>query len=279
MPASTARWSAASAPPSAASWRPRCAGCSTRRRRWPPSTGGATTSTAPASRGRRGRRGRRRRWRSSSSATPALRARLRRRWAGSKAAQSWRVARAVAAAGRAHPGTGAARRVRPPGRAVVLRQRASSTGCSRRAICSAPSPPARRPSAFPRSTCRCSSPLWDAPCAGCTTPGSGTATCRAATSWSSWRGAGEPPALYLVDLNRARVGRPPTVSERSRDLCRLMISRDDHQELFLAAYWGGPPGPSGAPSTGATGGDSCSRTGRRRRCAASSPARGAERAA
>jgi hypothetical protein len=49
---------------------------------------------------------------------------------------------------------------------------------------------------------------------------------------------GGEPELYLVDLNRARTGRRLTVSQRSRDLCRLMIFRPAHQERFLRAYWG-----------------------------------------
>src|SRR6202035_3306106 len=50
--------------------------------------------------------------------------------------------------------------------------------------------------------------------------------------------AGAPRDLYLLDLNRARLGRPPTVSERTRDLCRLALDRGEHQEALLAAYWG-----------------------------------------
>jgi len=47
-----------------------------------------------------------------------------------------------------------------------------------------------------------------------------------------------PSALYLVDLNRTRMGRPPGVSERLRDLSRLALFRPEHQELLLASYWG-----------------------------------------
>lgn len=54
---------------------------------------------------------------------------------------------------------------------------------------------------------------------------------------------GRPTAFYLVDLNRARVGRPPSVSERLRDLSRLALFRPEHQELLLASYWGAPPSP------------------------------------
>lgn len=50
-----------------------------------------------------------------------------------------------------------------------------------------------------------------------------------------------PEALYLVDLNRTRMGRPPSVSERLRDLSRLALFRPEHQDLLLASYWGGEP--------------------------------------
>lgn len=46
------------------------------------------------------------------------------------------------------------------------------------------------------------------------------------------------PRLYLVDLNRTRVGRRLTISQRTRDLSRLMIFRPEHQRLFVASYWG-----------------------------------------
>ncbi|HEY9423086.1 MAG TPA: lipopolysaccharide kinase InaA family protein, partial [Thermoanaerobaculia bacterium] len=54
---------------------------------------------------------------------------------------------------------------------------------------------------------------------------------------------GKPSALYLLDLNRARVGRPPGVSERVRDLSRLALFRPEHQEMLLASYWGGAVSP------------------------------------
>jgi tRNA A-37 threonylcarbamoyl transferase component Bud32 len=49
---------------------------------------------------------------------------------------------------------------------------------------------------------------------------------------------GRPTELYLVDLNRTRTGRPPSVSERLRDLSRLALFRPEHQDLLLASYWG-----------------------------------------
>lgn len=56
--------------------------------------------------------------------------------------------------------------------------------------------------------------------------------------------------LRLVDLNRARLGRRLTLSERTRDLSRMPIVRPEHQERLLRAYWGGsahgraPSGPA-----------------------------------
>lgn len=44
--------------------------------------------------------------------------------------------------------------------------------------------------------------------------------------------------LYLVDLNRARRQRRLGLSQRTRDLCRLALFVPEHRELFLAGYWG-----------------------------------------
>jgi tRNA A-37 threonylcarbamoyl transferase component Bud32 len=61
---------------------------------------------------------------------------------------------------------------------------------------------------------------------------------------------GEGCEIYLVDLNRTRMGRPLSLSERTRDLARLAIFRREHQRIFLAAYWGGE---AGGDETGARG--------------------------
>jgi tRNA A-37 threonylcarbamoyl transferase component Bud32 len=52
-------------------------------------------------------------------------------------------------------------------------------------------------------------------------------------------GGGSPgvPPLFIVDLNRTRMGKRLTVSERTRDLCRLAIFRPEDQDRFLKAYW------------------------------------------
>jgi len=170
-----------------------------------------------------------------------LRGRLRRRLVGSKAAKSWRVARAVAAAGVLTPEPVLlAESDRPDGPSFYVSGFVDGVFEARhlfRAI--AAGEVAER---FPEVDV----PLF------LTTLGRTVRRLHDAGIWHrdlssgnvlvGWRRGGEPPALYLVDLNRARVGRRPTVSERSRDLCRLMISRADHQELFLTAYWDGPPG-------------------------------------
>ncbi|HEX2223425.1 MAG TPA: lipopolysaccharide kinase InaA family protein [Thermoanaerobaculia bacterium] len=52
---------------------------------------------------------------------------------------------------------------------------------------------------------------------------------------------GAPEALYLIDLNRSRVGPKPGLTERVRDLTRLNVLRPEHQERLLTAYWGQPP--------------------------------------
>ncbi len=44
--------------------------------------------------------------------------------------------------------------------------------------------------------------------------------------------------LVLIDLNRARWRRRLGLSRRTRDLCRLAIFRQEHQKRFLDAYWG-----------------------------------------
>ncbi|HUF78611.1 MAG TPA: lipopolysaccharide kinase InaA family protein [Thermoanaerobaculia bacterium] len=66
-----------------------------------------------------------------------------------------------------------------------------------------------------------------------------------ATAGTLPTGKAEPLRLALVDLNRARLGRRLTVSERSRELARMPILRPEHRERFLRAYWGEPPAGTG----------------------------------
>jgi tRNA A-37 threonylcarbamoyl transferase component Bud32 len=46
------------------------------------------------------------------------------------------------------------------------------------------------------------------------------------------------PVFFLIDLNRARLGRRLGVVRRSRDLCRLRILRHEDRQRLLGAYWG-----------------------------------------
>jgi hypothetical protein len=50
--------------------------------------------------------------------------------------------------------------------------------------------------------------------------------------------------LYLVDFNRARTGRKPGVFRRTRDICRLPVLKPEHRAAFLEGYWGTVPARS-----------------------------------
>ncbi len=52
---------------------------------------------------------------------------------------------------------------------------------------------------------------------------------------------GVPSDLYLIDLNRTRMGRRLTRNERLRDLSRMPLFRPEDRERFLASYWEGKP--------------------------------------
>ena len=52
---------------------------------------------------------------------------------------------------------------------------------------------------------------------------------------------GDDVDLYLVDFNRARIGRQPGVWRRTRDICRLPVLRREHRAAFLGGYWGDVP--------------------------------------
>ena len=47
--------------------------------------------------------------------------------------------------------------------------------------------------------------------------------------------------LYLIDFNRARIGRNPGVVRRTRDICRLPVLEREHRSAFLEGYWGTVP--------------------------------------
>jgi len=47
--------------------------------------------------------------------------------------------------------------------------------------------------------------------------------------------------LHLVDFNRARISCRPGVYRRTRDICRLPVVETDHRRHFLKGYWGQIP--------------------------------------
>jgi len=173
------------------------------------------------------------------------RRRLRRALRGSKAAKSWRVARAMRAAGIRTPEPVAlVESDRPDGPSYYASRcldgllearyllRAANAGTVGRDFPGADLP------AFLAALGRTLRRLHDT--------GFWHRDVSAGNVLIRWRTGGEPPELHLLDLNRTRVGRPPTTSERTRDLARMTIFRPEHQRLLLAAYWG-----DGAPDPGA----------------------------
>ncbi|HEX3555761.1 MAG TPA: lipopolysaccharide kinase InaA family protein [Thermoanaerobaculia bacterium] len=167
----------------------------------------------------------------------SLRDRLRRRLAGSKAAKSWRVANAILAAGLQTP------------EPVMLLEAASESGpafyvCRHlpdvtearylfRAA-NAGEEAERFPGvdfpAFVEALGKTARRLHDA--------GFWHRDLSGGNVLLRFGAAGRATDLYLVDLNRTRSGRPPSTSERLRDLSRLALFRPEHQELLLASYWG-----------------------------------------
>jgi len=170
----------------------------------------------------------------------SLRDRLRRRLAGSKAAKSWRVANALLAAGLQTP------------EPVMLLESTSESGpafyvCRHLAevtearylfrAANAGEEAERFPGvdfpAFVAALGRAARRLHDA--------GFWHRDLSGGNVLLRFGPAGRPTDLYLVDLNRTRSGRPPSTSERLRDLSRLALFRPEHQELLLASYWGEEP--------------------------------------
>jgi len=167
----------------------------------------------------------------------SLRERLRRRWQGSKAAKSWRVANAMLAAGLLTP-------------EPVMRLESASEAGPSFYICrylpdvvearyllraaNAGEEAVRFPEVdFPALVVELAQAIrrlhdagfWHRDLSG------GNVLLRFGADR-------RPTALYLVDLNRARMGRPPGVAARLRDLSRLALFRPEHQALLLASYWG-----------------------------------------
>jgi tRNA A-37 threonylcarbamoyl transferase component Bud32 len=54
-------------------------------------------------------------------------------------------------------------------------------------------------------------------------------------------GAGPDPRLFVVDFNRARIHRRPGAWRRTRDICRLPVLDPTHRASFLEGYWGVVP--------------------------------------
>jgi tRNA A-37 threonylcarbamoyl transferase component Bud32 len=179
-----------------------------------------------------------------------LRDRLRRRLGGSKAAKSWRVAQAMAAAGIATPEpllliesrcpTGPSFYVcRYLAGAVEARflLRAANTGRLGELFPALDLPRfLRELGGFVRRLH--DSGFWHRDLS------SGNVLARGLGVDGAPNGPYDFYDFSLVDLNRARPGRRLSLSQRARDLSRLNILRPEHRRLFLAGYWrreGGPP--------------------------------------
>ncbi|HYO11672.1 MAG TPA: lipopolysaccharide kinase InaA family protein [Thermoanaerobaculia bacterium] len=166
--------------------------------------------------------------------------RLRRRWRGSKAAKSWQVARALLAAGLSTPNP------------VMLLESQDESGPSfyicrylpnmvearylfraANAGTEAEQFPQVDFSAFVEALGRFIRRLHEA--------GFWHRDLSGGNILLRFGSDGKPSELHLVDLNRARMGRSLSVSERTRDLSRLALFRPEHQELLLASYWGARP--------------------------------------
>jgi len=169
-----------------------------------------------------------------------LRDRLRKRFRGSKAAKSWKVANALVAAGlqtpepvtliEAETATGPSfyvcRYLEDVQEARYL-LRAANTGTERQEFAGVDFPD------FLDKLGKMARRLHDA--------GFWHRDLSSGNVLLRTDAAGKTTDLYLIDLNRTRMGKALTLSERLRDLSRMPILRPEHQDLFLTSYWGGPP--------------------------------------
>lgn len=164
--------------------------------------------------------------------------RLRRRLAGSKAEKSWRVARALAAAGVDTPAPVLlVESERPDGPSFyVSRHVEAATEAryllrARNAGREAEDFPGIDVDAFLVALGRAVRRFHDA--------GFWHRDLSSGNVLVEWGADGGPERLSLIDLNRTRAGRRPSGNQRLRDLSRMMIHRPQDQERFLAAYWQG----------------------------------------
>jgi hypothetical protein len=183
--------------------------------------------------------------------------RLRRRWRGSKAAKSWRVAQALAAAGIATPEPLLLiESPRPAGPSYYVCRYAEDALEARYLLRAANA--GRAAELYPQIDL----PRFLEELGGFVRRlhdagfwhrdlSSGNVLLRrqpapppAAAAGAAAQVPPPPYDLCLVDLNRARTGRRPTLSQRARDLSRMNLLRPGDRQLYLAGYWrreGGPP--------------------------------------
>jgi tRNA A-37 threonylcarbamoyl transferase component Bud32 len=179
-----------------------------------------------------------------------LRDRLRRRWGGSKAARSWRIAQAMAAAGIATPEPLLLLESRcPHGPSFYVCRYLAGRVEARHLLRAANA--GREAELYPGVDLpRFLSQL-----------GAFIRRLHDAGFWHRDLSSGnvlvrpeEPFELALVDLNRARRAGRLTLSQRARDLSRMNLLRREHRRLLLAGYWPPEGGESGeAGDSGATG--------------------------
>jgi tRNA A-37 threonylcarbamoyl transferase component Bud32 len=166
-----------------------------------------------------------------------LRARLRRRWRGSKAAKSWRVARAMLEAGLATPEPVLlVESTDPDGPSLFVCRHLDDVLEARyflRAVNAGREEdyPELRVDVFLETLGRYlrrlhAADLWHRDVS------IGNVLIRPGGSPET------PSELYLVDLNRTRTGRRLTTGERTRDLSRMAVLSPLHQEHLLRSYWG-----------------------------------------
>jgi tRNA A-37 threonylcarbamoyl transferase component Bud32 len=169
-----------------------------------------------------------------------LRDRLRRRFQGSKAEKSWRIARAMAAAGIPSP------------EALLLIESTCATGPSFYVCRYVPDAIEARYVLRAANADRMGElyPDLDLP-AFLHRLGAFIRRLHDAGFWHRDLSSGNVllrgDELWLVDLNRTRAGLRLSVSQRARDLSRMNLLRREHRQLFLAGYWqteGGPPAPA-----------------------------------